>query len=79
MDATRIREEIHEYLQNADDRFLTLIHGMVKADQAILGYKPDGTSITKEEMIARAERSERDISEGGVKTASQIWEEMKSW
>ncbi|MEX2593045.1 MAG: hypothetical protein WD426_09720 [Anditalea sp.] len=81
MDTARVRKEINEYLQHADDRFLKLIHGMVKADQTTLsvGYKPDGTPITKEEMIVRAEKSEKDISEGRVKTARQVREEMKRW
>ena len=81
MNTVKIREEISEYLQNADDRFLKLIHGMIKADQTSLpvGYNPDGTPITKEELIARAKRSERDIKEGRVKSLEQVREEMKNW
>jgi len=82
MNTARIRQEINEYLQQADDRFLKLIHGMVVADKTsspVVGYKTDGQPITKEELIARAERSEKEISEGRVKTAKQIREEMKNW
>ncbi len=81
MNTVKLRDEISEYLQHADDRFLKLIHGMIKADQTSVpvGYKPDGTPITKEEMIARAERSEKDIKEGRVKTSKQVREEMKNW
>ncbi len=81
MDTIKIREEINQYLQHADERMLKLIHGLIKADQTSLpvGYKPDDTAITKEELIARAERSERDIREGRVKTSEKIREEMKNW
>jgi len=81
MNTIRIRDEISEYLQHADDRFLKLIHGMIKADQTIspVGYNPDGTPITKEELIARAERSEKDIREGRVKSLKHVREEMKNW
>ena len=81
MDTVKIREEISQYLQHADDRVLKLIHGLIKADQisSPVGYKTDGTVITKEELISRAERSERDISEGRVKTLKQVREEMKNW
>ena len=53
---------------------------MIKADQKSvpLGYKPDGIPITKEEMVARSERSERDIREGKVKMSKQVREEMKT-
>lgn len=32
MDATRVRQKIHEYVDNADERFLTLVNGMIEAD-----------------------------------------------
>jgi hypothetical protein len=82
MNTTRIRQEINEYLQQADDRFLKLVHGMIVADRGsslIVGYKTNGQPITKEELIVRAERSEKDIREGRVKTGKQIREEMKDW
>ncbi|AKP53765.1 hypothetical protein CA2015_4423 [Cyclobacterium amurskyense] len=81
MDTVKIREEISQYLQHADDRVLKLIHGLIKADQIAspVGYKPDGTAITKEELISRAERSEKDIREGRVKTSKQVREEIKHW
>jgi hypothetical protein len=81
MNAVEIRKEIFEYVQHADDRMLKLIHGLIKADQesSAVGYKPDGTPITREELVARAERAEKDIKEGRVKTAKQLREEMKDW
>jgi len=79
MDTLKIREEINQYLQTADDRMLLLIHGLIKADQAAVGFKPDGKLITKEELIERAERSEKDISEGRLKSSKQVREEMKNW
>lgn len=81
MDTAKIREEITQYLKHADDRVLKLIHGLVKADQTSspVGYKPDGTAITKEQLIARAERSEMAIKEGRVKTLKQVRDEMKNW
>jgi len=79
MDNFKIKEEIYQYLQTADDRLLLLIHGLIKADQSADGYKSDGTLITKEELIERAERSEKDIREGRVKSSKQVREEMKNW
>lgn len=81
MNTVKLRDEISEYLQHADDRFLKLVHGMIKADQTSfpVGYKPDGTPISKEELIARAERSEKNFKEGKVKTSKQLREEIKGW
>jgi len=33
MDTTTIRKEIHQYIDGADERFLNLIYGMIKADK----------------------------------------------
>ncbi len=33
MDNITIRKEIHQYIDEADERFLNLIYGMIKADQ----------------------------------------------
>jgi len=81
MDAIKIREEISQYIQHADERMLKLIHGLIIADQtnSAVGYKTDGTSITKEELIARAERSEKNLGEGQVKSSKQVREEIKNW
>lgn len=32
MDTTIVRKKIHEYVDRADDRFLTLVNGMIEAD-----------------------------------------------
>ncbi len=81
MDTVKIREEINAYLQKADNRLLNLIYSMIKADQSSgqAGYMPDGTPITKEELIGRAKTSEKDIDEGRVKQIDQIRNEAKNW
>ncbi|REE05635.1 hypothetical protein [Marinoscillum furvescens] len=33
MNSTQIRQKIHEYVDQADDRFLTLINAMIDADK----------------------------------------------
>jgi len=33
MDNIAIRKEIHQYIDEADERFLNLIYGMIKADR----------------------------------------------
>ena len=33
MNATQLREELHQFIDQADERILNLIYGMMKADQ----------------------------------------------
>lgn len=35
MRATQIKEELHEFIEQADDRVLNLIYGMMKADNDV--------------------------------------------
>jgi hypothetical protein len=81
MDTVKIRKEINAYIQKADNRFLNLVYGMIKADQSSrsIGYKPDGNPILKEELITRAKRSEKDIQKNQVKQIDQIRNELKNW
>ncbi len=80
MVSTKLKEEIGKYLDQADDRFLQLVYGMMKADQgAAIGYDTDGTTITQADLISRAEASNQAIKEGSTKSIDQVRENMKSW
>lgn len=80
MDSVKLKEEIGQYILHADDRFLQLVHGMIKADQtSTVGYQPDGTPINKQDLINRAKASEEDIKEGRVKSLKVLKEEVKNW
>jgi len=80
MTVLKIKEEIGQYIEHADERFLQLVYGMMKADQtATIGYSPDGTAITREDLIERAEASERDIISGNIKNLKSLKEEIENW
>lgn len=80
MNTLKIKSEINHYLDKADDRFLQLVYGMILADQiSVTGYDAEGSAISKDELIARAERSELDIKEGRVESLKKVQEEIKKW
>ncbi|MBV6641824.1 MAG: hypothetical protein KI791_13965 [Cyclobacteriaceae bacterium] len=61
-----IIQKVKEVLQGADDG---------KA----VGYNPDGSIITKSDLISRAEASDQAIKEGRTKSIDQVRTNMKSW
>ena len=80
MNTLKIRAEISNYLDKADDRLLKLVHGLIKADQMlVVGSNPDGSDITRKDLIERAEKSEEDIGEGRIQSLKEVQEEMKNW
>jgi len=72
MNTSTVRKEIHDYVDGADKRFLTLVHGMIKAEKQSL-------ESPKQEMISRAQQSERDIAEGKTISASQFNADFQKW
>jgi hypothetical protein len=51
MGANQLREELHEFIDQADERVLTLIYGMMKADHESLL-----TAEQQDELDRRIER-----------------------
>jgi len=76
MDSEKIKNEINQLLEKADDRVLIMVHGLLKADQASSG---EVDSDYKQKLIDRARKSEKDINERRVKTSKQIREQIKKW
>ena len=67
MNATEIKKELHEYLEEADDRLLNLIYGMVMVDKQ--SYKiPDWHNKIIEERSEDYEKNPQDVVS---------WEELK--
>jgi putative addiction module component (TIGR02574 family) len=53
MDTTILRNEIHRYIDNADERFLNLVYGMIQADQTEDEYELSESEIRMlEERLA---------------------------
>jgi hypothetical protein len=63
-----IRKELHEYIEDADDRLLKLIYGMVLADQE--SYEiPEWHKEIIQERLEDYERNPHNVVS---------WEELKS-
>ncbi|MFO7933857.1 MAG: hypothetical protein R6U78_07230 [Bacteroidales bacterium] len=56
METSELRKELHSYIEKADDRFLRMVHALIKEyeETAIVGYEVDGTPITKEDLRRQA-------------------------
>ena len=47
--------------------------------EPIAGYKPDGGSITRSELVARARDSNKAIKEGRVISTQDLEKESENW
>lgn len=68
MDVAQIKEELHSYIDDADDRLIKLIYGLVLADK-VSDDIPDWHKKIVEERLEAYERNPDDVV---------TWEELKS-
>lgn len=60
MNSTQIRQKIHDYVDQADERFLNLLNGMIEADQMRDWWDEIGKDekLAINEGLAQLERGE---------------------
>lgn len=54
MGVQKLREELHDYINNADERFVKMVYAMSKEyknQPVTVGYNIDGSPITKENLV----------------------------
>lgn len=81
MDVQAKKLRLIEWLINIQDvgllNQLWEVQEKSKNERDVIGYHPDGSPITAEELIARAEASNRDIEAGRVHDLEEVLEEME--
>jgi len=82
MGSTQLKEELQKYINQADERFLKVVHAMMKEyvrDLKVVGSNPGGVPISKEELILRARIANQAIKKGKVKSLKRARKESKNW
>ena len=74
MGTAQLREELHKYIDQADDRLLRLVKGMFQAEQNL-----KSESESKAELIKRAKLSEKAIDEGRTKSFNEFNADFEQW
>lgn len=67
MGAAQIREELHQFINQADERILNLIYGMMKADLQ-----------KNDELEASIDRALEQSKKGEVRSNKQVMAEMRA-
>lgn len=81
MGVHKLREEIHEYINHADERFLKMVHAMSKEYQkpTVVGYNVDGSPITKENLIKRVKAASKRVKSGDFISQEEVEKEIDNW
>jgi hypothetical protein len=81
MGVQKLREELHEYINHADERFLKMVYAMSKEykETDIAGYNADGSPITKESLVRRAKSASQRVKSGDFITQEEVEKEIENW
>ena len=75
MNKTQVKQKIHDFIDNADDRFLRLVYSMIESEESEKNF----FSTTDEEMITRAEKSMKSVDAGKAKDIYSFKKEVDTW
>lgn len=76
-----LKEKVIEYLTDADETLISQVNDVICAYKKsdIVGYRPGGIPITKEQLLADIKIAEQEIKEGKYYTTEELKEEIKKW
>ncbi len=75
MNTQLLRSAINDYLDQADEKFLRLVYGMIESERNDAFF----SRATNEGMRSRAEKSLQNIAEGNVRSILDFQKEVTSW
>ena len=76
MDTIQIKQKIHNFIEQADERFLRLIYSMVESEE---GKYDDIFTTTADDMVKRAKASMKSIEKGKTRNIRLFKKELDSW
>lgn len=81
MGVQKLREELHDFIDHADERFLKMVHAMSKEykNSDVVGYNVDGSPITKESLVKRAKAASHRVKSGDYITQEEVEKEVENW
>lgn len=75
MNTNQLKEEILDYINHADERFLRLVYSMVESEKSETGI----FNVTNDEMMERAKKSLKSVDEGLVRDIHEFNKDIVSW
>lgn len=76
MGTAKLREAVHKYIDQADDRVLRLVKGLLEAD---MDYTVPGTPMNQTQLENRVKEAKSRIKAGQFTTQEDLESEMEEW
>jgi len=75
MNALQLKQRIHEYIDQADERFLRLVHSMVESEE----FEKDLFSTSKDDIVTRTKKSMESINKGNTRNILEFKKDVCNW
>ena len=81
MGVAELKEELHNYIDHADERFLKMVYAMSREYKApvVIGYKVDGTPLTRKELAQRVTSASKRVKSGNFISQEEVEKEVENW
>ena len=81
MGIPELRNELHDFINHADERFLKMVYAMSKEyeNSEFIGYNVDGTAITVKDLSNRVREASKRVKDGDYLTQEEIEKEINEW
>jgi hypothetical protein len=86
MNAVELRSDLHQLIEELDERFLKAVHTMVSVyqetdteDDPIEGYDTNGRPLRAGELMDKYEKGLADVEAGNYITAAALREKTSQW
>ena len=81
MGTAELRKEAHRFIDRANDKDLKKVLALDKENEKIVtvGYEPDGTPITQEDLKKRVREASAQVKAGNYITQEDLEKEIEGW
>jgi hypothetical protein len=81
MGVPELRNELHDFINQADERFLKMVYAMSKEYKkpVIVGYNTDGSPITEQVLRNRVKSASKRVKSGDFLTQEEVEKEVENW
>ena len=81
MGTAELRKEAHRFIDRANDKDLKKVLALDKENEktVIVGYEPDGTPITQEDLKKRVRAASERAEAGDYITQEEVEKEIEGW
>ncbi|MDA3893852.1 MAG: hypothetical protein PF517_19500 [Salinivirgaceae bacterium] len=81
MGVPELRNELHDFINQADERFLKMVYAMSREykNPVIVGYNADGSPMSQQALKNRVKAASKRVKSGDFLTQEEVESEVKNW